>query len=1170
MNSALSWAASASASTRALPTPQTTALGQNESNFGSHLPASLRTWGELHVRRPPSAAYGSSHVISRNVTNSSNVLIRDKAVMPYAQNSSGASPSSTTTVSGESETARRDRQMALLHSNLKDSVLKSSSVPSMTDGHTIHSVTEKLQPCVPASLSPDTTASNDAQLVMCECDFGPVDQGTLERHIMTAHVKPFSHSCELCDRKFLTRKELRDHVTCHIRTYTAAEQEGPRGLQQDSENTSFVQECDSLSGVNEGKSPRSTAGEDGRACEKQHLGDSATEMGYHWRLRPDLVGSDGLLAFYKCTVGQCRFTTNRTSDFSNHLTSHRVRELGELVCIYCGEKFDAISVLVQHMEGAHRHMVFQCGNCLYRAVLPIHVQLHHQWSHPGLELLLLVCTNPTRHTAHADIPTQRVSLTHYWCSVPNCNFKSFNPDVFELHLGSTHPKAKEYICSICDTPAGSPQQLVQHHCIDHGMDVVQCGICHHSEPTCERMLKHLCNHHPDSPLGLICRTNQQVEKFEKCVQSFQGSEERPASGASSSPELSNLAVSSSAALPDVSSTRQLSPLAPAVKTCPFCTNHVVTLAELANHCVAAHQISLRISETLELMLKKHYASTAKERSLSCPFCSATFLNKDALQEHIYYEFHYMPIQCEACSYSTTNKVHLKEHFSSSHAGKFPTFKTCENDDFESWVTNFVSQQEAHCVVIERPYQCIQCPARFQSTDVLRLHLYTHLKYYPYHCSICDECFVSQEEVEEHQRKTHNVAGQYSTKQVRFETKEMKIDGFIDVAIKILQQLLDSSPSQQCLWKGCAYESSAQSERSAHMKVHVGQRNTCTRCQFTSYSADVIAWHGKEQHSPVSSSTEAPSCSDVQPVPKNNSRLFACGLCNYRGPNSMSIREHSKIAHPGKAAKLVVPKRKDLYSPAVKSVEQPGRSKEEDGEERLSISLARPQKDTTRLSRWSLNKQKCACNQCKFQASSEHLLHIHKSNFHGDGQSLDASSDAVANAMSNALSLATRQYSAPASGASHRSSHSACQLDTSTPGLPQSYHIYQCRKCSAQFQSETSFFNHLLVKHHAYAVCDTCGCGLMNNAQAINHAKKHLPSGGTFTVLRRKQLTNSPMRKLNRDIPTTKQLSQNASDVYVVAPWAPDMRVPLQDFSLQHNLNARVRIKDFGKCLNNEF
>ncbi|KAL3170161.1 hypothetical protein MRX96_015212 [Rhipicephalus microplus] len=68
----------------------------------------------------------------------------------------------------------------------------------------------------------------------------------------------------------------------------------------------------------------------------------------------------------------------------------------------------------------------------------------------------------------------------------------------------------------------------------------------------------------------------------------------------------------------------------------------------------------------------------------------TFLKKDVLQEHIYHEFHYMPIQRDVCAYFTTNKVHLKEHLISSHGGKFLKFNTCKNDDFESWVTKFVS------------------------------------------------------------------------------------------------------------------------------------------------------------------------------------------------------------------------------------------------------------------------------------------------------------------------------------------------------------------------------------------------------------------------------------------------------------------------------------------------
>ncbi|XP_050036650.1 uncharacterized protein [Dermacentor andersoni] len=663
-------------------------------------------------------------------------------------------------------------------------------------------------------------------------------------------------------------------------------------------------------------------------------------------------------------------------------------------------------------------MAFQCGRCLYRSLQPIHILLHNQWLHAGRELLLLVNGNSVRHADVADAHTQHVSLVHYRCSVPNCDFESLNPDVFEWHLNASHSNVREYICFICDSSATSPRALVQH-CVTHDMDVVQCGICHHSEPACKRMLKHLCDHHPDSPLRLICRTSQQVEELEKCVQTFQGFPELRAIGASSAQELAGLGTSSSAAPLDMSMACHSLPQAPAKKTCPFCPDRVVTLADLANHCVAAHQINLKISETLELMLKKHCASIAKESCLSCPFCNATFLNKDELQEHMYCEFQYMPIQCDACSYSTSNRTRLKEHFSFSHPEKCPVFTTCENEDFESCVTQFVTQQEARCIVVEKPYQCVHCPGQFQSAEELRLHLYTHLKYYPYHCTICDECFVSEEEVEQHQRRTYSVVGQYSMKEVRFESKETRLDHLIDMATEKVQELLGKSSLQQCPWKGCSFESSIQNECAIHLMVHVSQRKTCTSCQFSSYSTDVIAWHSKEQHSPVSSSTRNPSCSDIHPVRKSNSRLFACSLCSYRGPNSMCICEHPKTAQPGKAAKLVVPKRKDLHSPTIKSVEGSRKPKEEDCEQRLCISLVRRQKDTTRLTPWSLKKEQYFCSQCHFLASSAHLLHIHKVSFHAGAQRLNANAAVIARAISNILTLATRRYSVPASGVPHR-------------------------------------------------------------------------------------------------------------------------------------------------------
>lgn len=284
----------------------------------------------------------------------------------------------------------------------------------------------------------------------------------------------------------------------------------------------------------------------------------------------------------------------------------------------------------------------------------------------------------------------------------------------------------------------------QHHSVVHGMDVVQCNICDQSKPTCETMLKHFCYHHPDSFLQLMCRNDQQVKEFDLWKQKCLDSDEPP---------LSRSVASSY----------------------PFCTTTFWPVPKLSNHFIAAFQIRRQISDILQLMLKNCCVSTAKKKkksSLSCRFCYTAFPKKDVLQEHIYHEFHYMPIQCDTCSYSTSNKVHLKGHYTSSHSGKFPPFRTCKNDNFELSGTKFASEEENSCIVIEKPYQCVQCMTQFQSTGGMRIHLYTHLKYYHYHCSICHEGFASQERVEQHQHKKCNVMGQYSTKQVRFETKDI--------------------------------------------------------------------------------------------------------------------------------------------------------------------------------------------------------------------------------------------------------------------------------------------------------------------------------------------------------------------------------------------------------------
>ncbi|XP_077521838.1 uncharacterized protein LOC144132957 [Amblyomma americanum] len=1113
--------------------------------------------------------------------NTGPVVLKDEPVSPPHLDSPSVSSrnmSALATLSGLKAVCS-NRQVALPCASSENIDLSGSLLPAMFS-------TDRLA-VQPAMQRPDTpclnaTAFKNASFVKCECGFGPVDLGAMEKHIMGNHVKPFSHGCELCDRKFSTRRELKGHFICHMHIQenfpghdTSDVVSDPCDLQQADPNLNPAQEhC--LSGAVKLYEANLALGSyvgEGESYEVRHepshLGPvNATGSMSHWLLRRDLVGSKLLLSFFKCTVGQCKYTGTRAADFYNHLTSHKLTEMRRLLCIYCGKLFDAIAVLVQHMESAHRHLIQQCGHCLYRSKLPIHVQLHHKHFHANEKLLVFVCTDAEKPTALANIPSQRVSLTHYWCTTSGCGFKCFNPDVFEWHLSTLHPKAEKYTCFICDLPSRSPQALVQH-CVGHDMDVVQCGICHHSEPTYEKMLKHLCDYHFDSPLHLTFRTDRLAEEFRKFMVALQSDPEQCIINFVSQEAVSMEEQVHQSTVPCVTASDNSLGTSSALSTpqstkpCPFCPDLLVTLAELTKHCIVVHNISLRISETLELMLKRKNTALAMDKCLFCPFCSLTFLDKEKLQEHMFLEFHYLPVQCGACGHSTLTEAHLRQHFLSTHPQRPPAFTICKNEDFEAWVENFISQQEARCYVVEKPYQCAECKERCGSASELRLHICSHLKYYPYHCRICDECFMSQEEVERHQRVKHNVLGQYSTQEVRFETKELKIDGLIEAATRKVQELLENSPTQQCLWKGCLCKPSSLSELALHVKQHIEQRKTCGQCHFSSYSADVVAWHTREQHSPVSSSTEIPSTSAVSCHPPPASlRLFACSFCSYKGHSSQSIREHSKVKHPGKAAKFVAPRRKDFQALTSKVVESAEKRKEECCSEQLHISLARPKQDALCVSRRFLKKQEFKCSVCNFLASSEHLLHLHKLNFHRGRQSLTSRPDAIAKALCNTiLQLATCAESSIASSETLTSVQATGSVPRSSPSVSS----HECYKCSIYFDSKESLFGHMVVKHHMHAVCDACGRGLMNNTAAFLHVGKHTPES-TFTILRSYLHSVSPNIKVHNTInPSTHERPlEHTAEIYVVPPCAGGTRVPLREFGLQCNLNVHVQVKDIKK------
>lgn len=138
------------------------------------------------------------------------------------------------------------------------------------------------------------------------------------------------------------------------------------------------------------------------------------------KLRPDLAGTIAIKAFFKCIIKACTFTADSPSSYSTHLAYHTLKEL-ELLCIYCGQRFEAIALLVHHMVQAHSRRWHQCGWCLYRCADPLYRQVHHSLEHVGKRPLFFKCDNAELGSPKQIFPCQQVCLNpKYWALFQGC------------------------------------------------------------------------------------------------------------------------------------------------------------------------------------------------------------------------------------------------------------------------------------------------------------------------------------------------------------------------------------------------------------------------------------------------------------------------------------------------------------------------------------------------------------------------------------------------------------------------------------------------------------------------------------------------------------------------------------------------------------------------------
>lgn len=550
---------------------------------------------------------------------------------------------------------------------------------------------------------------------MCDCSFRCTSQKLLKEHMIKSHVIPLSNICNLCGKKSLGPKAQKQHMVLHTTVTSIDEALNSKMPLSQKPSTS----CDPP----REDSPLVTStvhidsDEDAEGDSKPLTGNKDPDIAF-MKLRQDLVGTTAIKPFFKCTLVDCKFTSDTRRPFFDHLGAHTVKELGALLCIYCSQKFEAIFALLEHMVSCHGQRRYQCGWCLYRSAFLIHLQIHHHHFHHEKKVLFFKCPNIPAESPSKSFAGQCVTLTHYWCSVPGCSYKHLDPDTFEWHLSNEHPRTLEYQCKICDVTTVCAKDLVRH-CVEHDMDVVQCVYCHHSEPSYKEMLWHLATYHQDHPLVLFIRTEKQRSLFKEFIARFQ-----------------------SIKLRGIRPRAMQKQQQPAIMQVEKSGSIVVE--------VASAEEPNKPSET--------------EMTLQCKQCRTKFTDLSQLRSHLYIHKEYFPHSCEPCSKYFTTVDEAQAHERKRHRTKGilpmqefrlpPTemeVDTCIDEEVERLDAQVEALDTAKC-----PWQ--GCSRVFTDMECVANHVRADHVPKRHMCALCEFSSYSPEVVRWHTKNTHKPSG----------------------------------------------------------------------------------------------------------------------------------------------------------------------------------------------------------------------------------------------------------------------------------------------------------------------------------------------------------------------------------------------------------------------------
>ncbi|CAN7999804.1 unnamed protein product, partial [Ixodes hexagonus] len=901
------------------------------------------------------------------------------------------------------------------------------------------SSTSKAAPGRPCQESGSVGKATELMCYTCECGFRCTSQNLLEQHMVKLHIIPFSNVCKLCGNRSSSLKAQKEHIVQHMTVTTiddalnsktppqekrSASGNPPR---EDSPLVSSTVHLDSDEDVEAGSQPP-TSGEN-------------PDLAF-LNLRQDLVGSRALKPFFKCVLGDCKFTTNELQPFVDHLTAHTVKELGTLMCIYCGQKCEAIAALLQHMVTAHGRRCYQCGWCLYRSTFLIHLRVHLHHFHPEKEARFFKCQNIVPESPSKRFASQCVTLTHYWCSVPGCGYKHLDPHAFEWHLTNEHPRTRQYQCKICDVMVGSAKDLVRH-CVEHNMDVVQCVYCHHSEPSYEEMLWHLATYHQDHRLRLFIRTKEQRVTFRQFALKFQATK-----------------------------CQRLEPKA----------KQQLKTVQVAK----SGQVAKNVQELTPASVEEPSKPDEAEMAFHCEQCSERLMDVAQLRSHLYTHKQYFPYVCKTCNthFTTADKAQAHEQKGHKAAGNLHV-QELRLQHFESQVDACVEKQAERLEAQVEDLNTAPCPWRgctYTSADVERAACHIRALHLPSRqmCALCEFSSYSREVVRWHTKEVHKPQSPQRSIAPPVEKKAVAGDRKCGLC------------SFRAATSDAVREHWSKAHRGLAVRIVVPTRHS-RASKAAAAKKRILSLPSRD---PFSSSAASPPA-EMSPTTEFWQEIrhgLPCSQCDHIAPSEHMLHMHRSLRHTSqpcatevkKVAKLLKDFGESMSATRNTAHDRTLQSDDENSNYTKEVFSRMPTKREPKSDDEATEVDEDPEPMPPKRKRLEGNLSIHKRFQHEDEAQ-----------QQHLLSYNDKTQDQQPSSWKH-------DVQGKCPS-PHKDYVCSCKDCDEAYATESELHTHMSDKHHFFAVCSYCKRPSMNKRQALTHlGKVHPDCEIRYTVIRRPQ------------------------------------------------------------------